>query len=97
MPPNSRPLICFGQDECIFKHALFIGKAWALPNGQKPMIPKDKGLGVMVSGIVSCKFGFGLQLSLEDLQKVNKYRESKECSDVLAAMDKRGKVKKQPL
>jgi hypothetical protein len=54
------------------------------------MIPKDEGLGVMVSGIVSRDFGFGLKLSQEDLQKVNKYRENKEYSDVLAVMDKRG-------
>jgi hypothetical protein len=63
----------------------------------KAIIPKDEGLGVMVSGIVSRTFGFGLKLSHEDLQKVNKYRENKEYSDALAAMDKRGTVKKQPL
>jgi hypothetical protein len=97
MPPNNKPLICFGQDECIFKQYLFTGKAWTMPDGQKPIIPKDEGLGVMVSGIVSREFGFGLKLSHEDLQKVNEYREGKDYSDVLAAMEKRGTVKKQPL
>jgi hypothetical protein len=96
-PPNNRPLICFGQDECIFKpYVLFTVKAyWKLPDGQKPIIPKYEGLGVMVSGIVSRKFGFRLKLSHQDLQKVNEYRENKEYSDVVAAMDKRGTVKKQ--
>jgi hypothetical protein len=75
--PNNRPLICFGQDECIFKQYLFTGKAWKLPDGQKPIIPKDEGLGVMVSSIVSREFGFGLKLSHPDLQKVNEYREKK--------------------
>jgi hypothetical protein len=42
MPPNNRPLICFGQDECIFKQHLFTGKAWTMPDGQKPIIPKDE-------------------------------------------------------
>jgi hypothetical protein len=51
----------------------------------------------MVSSIVAREFGFGLKLSHKDLQNVNKYRESKEYSDVLAAMDKRGTVKKEPL
>jgi hypothetical protein len=57
-------LICFGQDECIFKQYLFTGKAWTMPDGQKPIIPKDEGLGVMVSDTVSSEFGFGLKLSL---------------------------------
>jgi hypothetical protein len=60
---------------------------WTMPDGQKPIIPKDEGLGVMVSGIVSRKFGFGLKVSHEDLQKVNKYRANKSYSDVLAAME----------
>jgi hypothetical protein len=34
MPPNTKPLICFGQDECIFKQFLFTGKAWTAPDGQ---------------------------------------------------------------
>jgi hypothetical protein len=87
-PANNIPFICFGQDEYIFKQYLFTGKAWTMPDGQKPIIPKYEGLGVMVSGIVSREFGFGLKLSHDDLQKVNQYRESKEYSDVLAAMDK---------
>jgi hypothetical protein len=49
MPPNNEPLICFGQDECIFKQYLFTGKAWTMPDGQKPIIPKDEGLGVIFS------------------------------------------------
>jgi hypothetical protein len=83
MPTNNKPLIYFGQDECTFKQYLFTGKAWTLPDGQEPIIPKGVGLRVMIL--------------YEDLQKVNEYREKKECSDVIAAMDKRGKVKEQPL
>jgi hypothetical protein len=47
MSPNNRPLICFGQDECIiFKQSFFTVKAWTLPDGQKPIIRKEEGLGV---------------------------------------------------
>jgi hypothetical protein len=31
MPPNTKPVISFGQDECIFKQFLFTGKAWTSP------------------------------------------------------------------
>jgi hypothetical protein len=57
MPPNNRPLICFGP------YDLFTGKAWTMPDGQESIISKDEGLGVMVSGIVSREFEFGLKLS----------------------------------
>jgi hypothetical protein len=65
-------------------------------DGQKPIIPKDEGLGVMVSSIVSREFGFGLKVSHEDLQKVNEYRANKSYSDMLATMEKRGTATKQP-
>jgi hypothetical protein len=97
MPPNNKLLICFRQEECIFKQYLFTGKAWTMPDGQKPIIPKDEGLGVMVSGIVSRQFGFRLKVSHKDLQKVNEYRANKSYSDVLAAMEKKGTSTKQPL
>jgi hypothetical protein len=97
MPPNTKPLICFGQDECIFKQFLFTAKAWTAPDGQKPVIPKDEGLGVMISAFVSREFGFGMTLTDEDLEKVNEYREGKEYSDVSAALDKRGTSAEQPL
>jgi hypothetical protein len=97
MPQGTLPLICFGQDECIFKQFLFTGKAWSAPDGTKPVIPKDEGLGVMISAFVSREFGFGMVLSAEDLQKVNEYRQGKDYSDGLAAMDKRGTAAKQPL
>jgi hypothetical protein len=35
MPQGTLPLICFGQDECIFKQFLFTGKAWSAPDGTK--------------------------------------------------------------
>ena len=57
-----------------------------MPDGQKPIIPKDEGLGVMVSGIVSREFVFGLKASHEDLQKVNEYRANISYSDMLATM-----------
>jgi hypothetical protein len=97
MPPNTIPLICFGQDECICKQFIFTSKAWMAPDGQKPVIPKDEGIGVMISAFILRKFGFGMLLLDEDLKKVNKYRCHKHYSDRLAAVEKRGTSMKQPL
>jgi hypothetical protein len=97
MPPNSKPLIGFGQDECIFKQRLFTSKAWTIPDGQNPIIPKDEGLGVMLSAFVSWEFGFQMKLSAEDLRQVDEHRQSKHHSDRLAATEKRGTSQKQPL
>jgi hypothetical protein len=84
-PADVKSLVCFGQDECIFKQFTFTPKAWTAPGGQKAMIPKDEGLGVMISAFVSREFIFGYCLSPQDLQKVNKEREGKHYSDKDAA------------
>ena len=54
------------------------------------MIPKDEGLGVMISTFCSHAFGFGYYISLEDLEKVNKKRERTKYSDEDAAKKIRG-------
>jgi hypothetical protein len=97
IPANTKPLICFEQDECIFKQFTFTPKACTAPDGQKSMIPKDKGLGVMISAFVSREFGFGFYISLEDLEKVNKEREGKKYSDEDAAKKVLGNSFKAPL
>jgi hypothetical protein len=97
IPANVKPLICFGQDECIFKQFTFTPKAWTAPDGQKSMIPKDEGLGVMISAFVSREFGFGFYILLEDLEKVNKKREGEKYSDEDAAKKVRGNSSKAPL
>jgi hypothetical protein len=96
-PPNAKPLICFGQDECIFKQYIFSHKSWTAPDGQKAVIPKDDGLGVMISAFVSREFGYGMELSPEELQQVNNEREGKDYSDQLAATSIRGRTVKQEL
>ena len=59
-PPNTKALIGFGQDECVFKQYLFTSKAWTAPDGHKPVIWKDEGLGVMLLAFVSRKIGLVL-------------------------------------
>jgi hypothetical protein len=68
---EKRPLIVFGQDECIAKQYLFTQKSWKGPNGKQALIPKDDGLGVMISSFVSREFHFGFELTTKQLQEVN--------------------------
>ncbi len=71
--PEDKPIICFGHDECIFKQFALSPKCWKRPNGEIAPVPKDEGAGLMISAFQSCEFGFGMQLSPEELQKVNEY------------------------
>jgi len=80
-PSNSKSLNSFGHDKCIFKQFTFCAKSWQGPNGKIMMIPKDDGLGIMISAFQSHEFGFGLDLTDSDLMEVNTYHEGKMCKD----------------
>ena len=61
-------------------------------------MPKDEGLGVMISAFASREFGFGLNLSQEQLQRINQARRGTKYSDEAAAKETRGgNANKQPL
>ena len=66
-------------------------------DGQKSMIPKEEGLGVMISAFVLRELGFGYFISMEDLDKVNKKREGNHYSDEEAAKKIKGNTMKAPL
>ena len=97
MPEGSKPLIIFGQDECIFKQYIFSKKSWVGPEGQTAMTPKEEGQGLMLSSFVSREYGFNYQLSKEELATVNKMREGKSYVDRESAELKRGNALKQEL
>ena len=97
-PRDRKSIIGFGQDKAIMKQCCFTTKAWTAPSGQKAIVPKDEGLGMMISAFVSREFGFGLKLSQEQLQKINQARQGTKCSDEAAAKETSGgKANKQPL
>jgi hypothetical protein len=73
-PTGCKPLISFGHDEFIYKQFLITGKTWIGPGGERNIVPKDDGLGVMVSAFQSREFGFGVVLSEEQLKEVNEKR-----------------------
>ena len=96
-PTDTKPLIIFGQDECIFKQYVFKKKAWHGPNGETALVPKDEGQGLMISAFVSRDYGFGFELSSYQLSIINNKRRGESYIDKDAAVLKRGKPTKDPL
>ena len=91
-------LISFGHDEAIFRKNIFSGRGWRGPDGESKCLPKEDGIGVMVSALQSREFGFGLrELSEEEWKKVNDHRASQEYLDKDAAKMIQGSAKKKPL
>ncbi len=70
-PVDSKPLIAFGHDKCIYKQFLMSNKSWVRPNGESNIVPKDDGLGVMISTFQSHEFGFDIDVSPDQLEKIN--------------------------
>ena len=84
---EEKPIINFGQDECIYKQYQFNNKQWYLPDGTSQLLPKDEGQGIMYSSFVSRDFGYGMEMSQELLDKTNVMRIDKSYSDIEAAMN----------
>ncbi|KAG7347878.1 hypothetical protein IV203_016583 [Nitzschia inconspicua] len=86
-PPNSPPLEFIGQDECVFFQNLVCSKNWVGSNGERPLLPKSEGDGVMLSAFQSRLNGFGREMSTDELQKVNEERLNKTYWDGEAALE----------
>ena len=85
MPPDCKPLMILGQDECIFKQFIFSKGIWVLPDGTKQLIPKEEGQGVMLSSFSCRELGYAYPICGYILSQVNKRRENQEYSDKEAA------------
>jgi hypothetical protein len=57
-----------GHNECIFRQYALTNKSWNGPQGQQTITPKDLGQGMMISTFQSCAFGFGIELSEQQLE-----------------------------
>ncbi len=60
-----------------FLQYIFTGSAWSGPQGKLAIIPKDEGKGIMISAFQSREFGFGMNLSQIEIQKINQYHSEK--------------------
>ena len=96
-PPDKKPIQMWGQDEAIMKQYLFTLLSWTLPDGSKPLVPKDEGDGVMLSAFTSRELGFGFTVPPNILDEVNKKRENEKYSDEDAATILFGTAKKTKL
>jgi hypothetical protein len=96
-PEGSKPIIVFGQDESVFNQFSFNGKLWTGPSGKQSILPKNDGLGVMVSVFQSQELGFGVLITEEQLKKINKKRKEADYFYVTAANKVNSSTKKQPL
>ena len=56
-----KPLIFIGQDEAICKQYLTNTMTWYAPDGSFRVVPKDEGMGFMVSLLCSREFGIGFK------------------------------------
>ena len=90
-PPNLKPLLILGQDECIFKQFIFTRGTWVLPDGTRQLVPKDEGQGVMLSSFCSRELGYGFNsLCMAILDEVNAKRENLHYIDRVASSMKFG-------
>ena len=57
-PRDKKTIVLLGHDECIFKQFQFTNKGWVSDKGVREILPKDEGLGVMISAFQCREFGF---------------------------------------
>jgi hypothetical protein len=95
--PDKRTLIIFRQDESIFNQFSFNSKQWVGPSGERSMLPKSAGMGVMVSAFQSREFGWGMEIDDNQLVLINAHRHGNDYFDATAAIEVNGTSKKPPL
>ena len=97
MEAGVRPLIKIGQDEAIQKQYSFNNKEWVGTNGQRSLVPKDEGLGIMISMYQSREFGIIRQIPPINLERINANRAGTHYVDHEAAMAVHGTTLKPPI
>ena len=97
MPANVLPLIQLGQDEAIIKQNILPNRQWVGPNGERPLTPKDDGIGIMYSCFISREFGLFQHLTQAELDKINTKRRGSKYKDSHAIKRLRGTDDKKDL
>ena len=76
--PEEKPIIMINQGKSIFKQCLITDKQRNLPDCSCSINPKEDDHGIMISAFVSKDFGYGFDLTPEQLgQVVNAFRKGK--------------------
>ena len=84
LPVGARPRIIFGQDEAIYRSSQLNDNCWCIDD-ESPLRSKGMDQGIMVSAFVSRAFGFGLEITKEKLDEINKKRSTTKYKDEDAA------------
>ena len=71
---KGKPIIIFGQDESAFNQYAFGNKQWVGANGERAILPKHNGMGLMISAFQSREFGFEFEMTPQQLEDVNRKR-----------------------
>ena len=69
--PGEKPIIIFGQDKAIYNQNSSKTYQWVGPNSERPLLPKNNGMGKMVSAFQSRESGWGIEMTDEQLHQVN--------------------------
>ena len=70
---------------------------WIVPYGEREIIPKRNGLGVMVLAFQSIEAGFGIEISNAIVKLINKKHDGKHYFDKVSAQDIHNTSEKAPL
>jgi hypothetical protein len=84
-------------NEEIIKQYLLTKKKWRGPIGESALVPKDDEMGLIISGTMSREFGWGLDLSKEELAQVTEMQVGKSYEDAESANAKCGSANKMPI
>ena len=79
--PNQKLLIYLEHDEAIAKQCSFATKSWTTPDGEKGLMPKDEGCGIMASTFAFRKLGFSMKITATELNRAIAYRDGKNHQD----------------
>ena len=86
MISSLKPIVILGHDECIFKQYQFTKRTWVSDKGTSGLLPKDDGIGIMVSAFQSPEVGFAHRdFTVDELRKINDHRRGKQYLDREAA------------
>jgi len=95
--PGKKAIIVFGQDEAIYNQNTTNTMQWVGPGGERPLLPKNNGMGKMISAFQSRDTGWGIKISRQQLIEINKQREGNHYFDRDAATDIHDTTEKRAL
>ena len=95
--PGGRKLVRIGQDEACFNQFASSKSAWVGSKGERGLLPKHDGAGIMISGFTSRELGFGVEWNDELRNKVNDLRAGQTYADEEAAIEVYGRIQKHEL